>query len=74
MDVSAVVWATGFHPDYTWIDLPIFDESGLPLHTRGVVPGAGGLYFLGLHFQTALTSALLGGVGRDARYISQQIQ
>lgn len=73
LPVEGVVWATGFKPDYHWINLPVFDASGRPRHERGVVPEAPGLYFVGLHFQTGLTSALLGGVGEDARYIVRQI-
>lgn len=73
LPVDGIVWATGFRPDYQWINLPIFDESGRPRHERGVVPDAPGLFFLGLHFQTGLTSSLLGGVGEDAKYIVSQI-
>jgi putative flavoprotein involved in K+ transport len=73
LDVEGVIWATGFHSDFTWIDLPVFDEHGYPRHQRGVVPEAPGLYFVGLHFQTALSSGLLGGVGADAGYIAGQI-
>jgi putative flavoprotein involved in K+ transport len=71
--VEGVIWATGFRPDYHWINLPVFDESGWPRHIRGVVPEAAGLYFLGLPFQNGLTSSLLGGVGDDAKYITRQI-
>ena len=71
LEVEAVVWATGFRPDYQWIKLPVFNENGAPNHERGVVSGAKGLYFVGLHFQTALTSALMGGVGKDAEYITR---
>jgi putative flavoprotein involved in K+ transport len=71
LEVEAVVWATGFRPDYRWIGLPVFDEYGFPNHQRGAVPGAKGLYFLGLHFQSRLTSALMGGVGKDAEYITR---
>jgi putative flavoprotein involved in K+ transport len=74
LPAGGILWATGFHPDYQWIKLPIFDESGRPRHVRGVVPEAPGLFFLGLHFQTGLTSSLLGGVGEDAKYITSQIQ
>ena len=74
LDVEAVVWSTGFRPDYQWIKLPIFNGNGVPHHERGVVPGAKGLYFVGLHFQTALTSALIGGVGKDAQYITRFMQ
>jgi putative flavoprotein involved in K+ transport len=73
LPVDGVVWATGFRPDYSWIDMPIFDESSYPRHQRGVVPEAPGLYFTGLPFQTALSSALLGGTGPDAEYIVRKI-
>jgi putative flavoprotein involved in K+ transport len=69
LEVKSVIWATGFHYDFSWINLPIFDENGYPQHVRGVVPQAAGLYFLGLHFQHSLSSALIGGVGADADYI-----
>jgi putative flavoprotein involved in K+ transport len=72
-DVDGVIWATGFHPDYSWLHLPIFDEQGHPRHWRGVVKDAPGLYFIGLLFQSALTSSLLGGVGADAAFIARQI-
>ncbi len=68
MDVKAVVWCTGFRPGFEWIDLPVsFDEQGRPAHQRGVVPEVPGLYFVGLHFLYALSSAMIHGVGRDAR-------
>ncbi|HXV42589.1 MAG TPA: NAD(P)-binding domain-containing protein, partial [Anaerolineae bacterium] len=73
LPAEAVVWATGFRPDFHWIDLPVLDEHGLPRHQRGIVSEAPGLYFIGLPFQTALSSALLGGVGADAGYIAGQI-
>lgn len=73
LPVDCVIWATGYRPNYSWIDLPIFDEHGYPRHQRGVIPGFPGLYFVGLHFQTALSSALLGGVGSDAAYITRWI-
>lgn len=71
---EGIVWATGFRPDYSWVKLPIFNSDGRPLHERGVVRQSPGIYFLGLHFQTGLTSSLLGGVGQDAQYITSQIQ
>jgi putative flavoprotein involved in K+ transport len=70
---KGVIWATGFRPDYHWVNLPVFDETGIPRHIRRVVPEAPGLYFLDLHFQTALTSSLLGGVGEDAKNITDKI-
>jgi putative flavoprotein involved in K+ transport len=73
LDVAAVVWATGFRLDFGWIELPIFDDGGYPIHHRGVVDAAPGLYFLGLPFQYTPTSEHVGGVGNDARYISEHI-
>jgi putative flavoprotein involved in K+ transport len=73
LPVEGVVWATGFRPDYSWINLLVFDETGRPRHERGIVREAPGLYFVGLFFQTGLTSSLLGGVGADAKYITSKI-
>jgi putative flavoprotein involved in K+ transport len=73
LDVACVVWATGFRLDFGWIDLPIFDDGGYPMHHRGVVDAAPGLYFLGLPFQHTPTSEHVGGVGKDAQYISEHI-
>jgi putative flavoprotein involved in K+ transport len=73
LDVAVVVWATGFRLDFSWIKLPIFDGGGYPIHHRGVVDSAPGLYFLGLPFQYTPTSEHVGGVGNDARYISEHI-
>jgi putative flavoprotein involved in K+ transport len=73
LDVASVVWATGFRPDFGWIELPVFDTDGYPIQHQGVVTAARGLYFLGLPFQRTLTSAVIGGVGKDARYLSQHM-
>jgi putative flavoprotein involved in K+ transport len=73
LDVAGIVWATGYRPDFSWIKLPISGANGYPVHDRGVVPNVPGLYFVGLHFQTALSSALLGGVGKDARIVVENI-
>jgi len=72
LDVEGVLWATGFIPDFEWIKLPIFNNDGYPIHSRGVVKDAPGLFFLGLQFQSGLSSSLLGGVGKDASYIASQ--
>jgi putative flavoprotein involved in K+ transport len=69
LDVANVVWCTGFRQDFSWIDLPVLDESGFPVHERGVVHSQPGLYFVGLPFLYAVTSDVLPGVGRDAKRI-----
>jgi putative flavoprotein involved in K+ transport len=74
LDVATVIWSTGFVPDFGWIDLPILDEYGYPVHERGVVASQPGLYFMGLPFQSTLSSVLLMGVGKDAEYIATYIE
>jgi putative flavoprotein involved in K+ transport len=73
LDVSNVIWCTGFRDEFGWIDLPVFREDGRPVEERGVVRGEPGLYFMGLRFQYAASSDVLPGVGRDAEYIARHI-
>src|SRR5213592_2662549 len=73
LDVANVVWCTGFREDFSWIDLPLFDDSGLPVHERGVARSQPGLYFIGLPFLYSVTSDVLPGVGRDANRIARHI-
>jgi putative flavoprotein involved in K+ transport len=72
LEVDAVIWATGYRPDYSWIKLPVFDDDGRLRHRRGVtdVPG---LYFLGLTWQHTRGSALIGWVKDDAEFIAERI-
>jgi putative flavoprotein involved in K+ transport len=69
--ISTVIWTSGYRLDFSWIDLPIFDEHGAPRHVRGVteVPG---LSFLGLPWLRDQGSATLFGVGRDGAYLAEQ--
>jgi putative flavoprotein involved in K+ transport len=71
-DVDAVIWATGFRVDHSWVDVPVFDDAGRVVQRRGVTDSPG-LYFLGLSWQHTRGSALLGWVGDDAEHIAQQI-
>jgi putative flavoprotein involved in K+ transport len=73
LEVSNVIWCTGFVPDYDWIDLSLPRHNGVPVHDRGIVASCPGLYFVGLPFLYSLSSALVGGVGRDARYVVEHI-
>jgi putative flavoprotein involved in K+ transport len=73
LDVTNVIWCTGFRHDLSWIDLPIFDEAGSPRHERGVVTTEPGLAFVGLPFQFAAASDVLPGVGRDAAYVVKRL-
>ncbi len=71
--VGAVVWATGSRVDHSFVELPVFDDRGQPLHERGVtvVPG---LYFLGMAWQHTRGSALLGWVKDDAQHVARAIE
>jgi putative flavoprotein involved in K+ transport len=73
LDVANVIWCTGFRPGFNWIDLPVLGDRQEPIHQAGVVPEMPGLYFVGLHFLYAMTSATVTGVGRDARRIAEHI-
>jgi putative flavoprotein involved in K+ transport len=73
LEVSNVIWCTGYAPCYDWIDLSLTTRNRLPIHDRGVVESCPGLYFIGLLFLYSLSSALLGGVGRDADHIVAHI-
>ena len=72
LEVDAVIWATGYRSDYSWMEPPALGPDGRPQHRRGVtdVPG---LYFLGLTWQHTRGSALIGWVKDDAEFIAEQI-
>jgi len=72
-DVANVIWCTGYHAGFDWIDLPVLDEDGEPRHERGLVASEPGLYFVGLHFLYALSSTMIHGVGRDASRVVDAI-
>jgi putative flavoprotein involved in K+ transport len=73
-EYDGVVWATGFHVDHSWIDIPeAKNERGEIKHVRGVTDSPG-LYLLGMTWQYTRTSALLGWVGIDAAYLAERIE
>ena len=71
-DLGAIVWATGFRPDYGWIDLPVLDATGRPLHRRGLTDFPG-LAFVGMHWLHKRKSSLFIGVGEDAEHVVEQL-
>ena len=73
VEAPNVIWCTGYHPDFSWVDLPVFGTDGLPKHKRGVVDGELGLYFTGLHFLYAMSSAQIHGASRDAAYVADAV-
>ena len=70
IDPANVIWCTGYHAGFSWIDLPVFEADSGPRHDRGVVRGERGLYFVGLHWLYAMSSPMVHGVGRDADYVA----
>ena len=73
LDVANIIWCTGYHPGFEWVDLPIFDENGAPRTTRGVVEEAPGLYFVGLFFLHSMWSETITGVQPDVAYIVRHL-
>src|SRR5690606_4262266 len=65
LEVSSVVWCPGYAPHSAWIGLPFSTRNGPPIRDRGAVESCPGRYFVGLPSLYSLSSALLGGVGRD---------
>jgi len=72
LDVANVIWCSGFHPGFTWIDLPVLGPDE-PNHDRGVVDAEPGLYFVGLRFLYSKSSEQIHGVGRDAARIAEMV-
>jgi putative flavoprotein involved in K+ transport len=70
--IGAVIWATGYGLDFGWIEIPVLDPRGEPIHRRGItkVPG---LYFLGLQWLAKMNSSFLSGVGDDAAVLADHI-
>ena len=73
LEVSNVLWCTGFRPGFSWIDLPVLGDRDEPHHERGIVVSQPGLYFVGLHFLYAATSDTITGVARDAHRVVRHL-
>ena len=72
LEVANVIWCTGYQAGFSWIDLPVMADH-MPVHEHGIVGKEPGLYFVGLEFLYAASSAMIHGVGRDARRIARAI-
>jgi len=71
--ITSVVWCIGFRADYSWIDLPVFNGRGQPVHVRGVT-SLPGIYFLGLPWLYTWGSGRFSGIARDAGYLAEHIE
>ena len=70
--IGALIWATGYGCDFGWIDLPVLDAGGEPVH-RGGVTDVPGLYFIGLQWLSKMSSSFLAGIGDDAARLADHI-
>jgi putative flavoprotein involved in K+ transport len=73
LHVSNVIWATGYRPGYSWIDLPVLDEDGYPVHKRGIAVAQPTLAFVGFPFVHSASSGMVHGLRRDTRYVAERI-
>jgi putative flavoprotein involved in K+ transport len=70
--IRTIIWATGFRPDFSWLDVPVLDRKGYVRHDGGVVE-LPGMYLLGMPFLRRRKSSLIDGVGDDARDLSEHL-
>lgn len=73
LDVANVIWSTGYRPDFSFVDLPVFEPDGYPRHKRGVVEEEPGLYFVGLIFLHSLSSQIFLGTKRDTKHVAENL-
>jgi putative flavoprotein involved in K+ transport len=71
-EIKTIVWATGFHPDHSWLDVPVFDRKGRVRHDGGIVDSPG-MYMMGQQFLRRRKSSLIDGAGDDARDLSDHL-
>jgi len=71
-EFSTILWATGFRPDHSWLDVPVFDRKGRIRHDGGIVD-APGMYLMGIQFLRRRKSSLIDGAGDDARDLSEHL-
>ncbi len=69
-EITTVLWATGFRPDHSWLDIPVRDRTGYIRHDGGVVTGAPGLYILGLPVLRTRGSTYIHGAGADSEALA----
>ena len=72
-DIKAVIWTTGFIANFDWIHLPVLDNEGIPIHTRGISP-VPGIYFLGFPWLHSRKSGIINGIEEDAGYLFEDIR
>jgi putative flavoprotein involved in K+ transport len=71
-EIKTIIWATGYRPDYSWLEVPVLDHKGMVRHEGGVVCSPG-MYLMGSQFMRRRKSALIDGAGDDARDLSTHL-
>ena len=71
-EIKTIIWAIGYRPDYTWLEVPVLDRKGMVRHDGGIVPSPG-MYLMGAQFLRRRRSALIDGAGDDARDLSAHL-
>ena len=72
-EIGTIVWATGFRPDYSWLDVPVLDQKGRVRHDGGVVQDAPGMYLLGMNFLRRRRSSFIHGAGPDTADLAEHL-
>jgi putative flavoprotein involved in K+ transport len=72
-EITTVLWATGFRPDHSWLDIPVRDRTGHIRHDGGVVTGASGLYILGMPVLRTRASTYIHGAATDSEALADHL-
>ena len=72
-NIRSIIWCVGYRADYSWIHLPILDETGYPSQSRGI-SSYPGMYFIGLPWMHTWGSGRFSGLTADAEYVAQKIE
>lgn len=72
--IGTIVWATGYRPDYSWLDVPVIDRKGRVLHDGGIVKDSPGLYVTGLNVLRRRRSSFINGAAHDSEEISNHLE
>ena len=73
LNIKTVIWATGYRPDYSWLELPVLDRKGAICHEGGIVSNANGLYVMGLPFMRKRKSSYIDGAASDAADLADHL-
>ena len=72
-EIGTIIWATGYRPDYSWLEVQVLDRKGYVKHDGGIIADAPGMYLMGMQFLRRRKSALIDGAGDDARELSAHL-